>query len=123
MNTCSRHPSVALEEYIENHDVAKSEVIRRGIDAVTDGDDDPENGRVPPTDNDLATAYEALRRLTSGGEQWIRQERICAHLAPRVSDYNKDTVYGGLLRPLDDLGYITLATDAQGQSASVFVYP
>jgi hypothetical protein len=112
-----------LEDYIENHDVAKSEIIRRGIDAIVATDIDQDDGRVPPADDDLATAYEALRRLTSGGDQWIRQERACAHLSQRVNDYNKDTVYGGLLRPLDDLGYIDLAADAQGQSASVFVYP
>jgi hypothetical protein len=113
----------AFEDYIEEYDVAKSEVIRRGIDAIVDAEQSDHDGRMPPTDDDLATAYEALRRLTSGGGQWIRQERACTHLSQRVNDYDKNTVYGGLLRPLDDLGYIDLAADAQGQSASVFVYP
>lgn len=111
-----------LEEYIDEHDVAKSEVIRRGIDAIVTSDDDQVDGRMPPSDDDLATAYDALLRLSNGGDGWVRQERACAHLSQRVSDYNKDTVYGGLLRPLAERGYVKLASDAQGRSAGVYVY-
>lgn len=112
-----------LETYCEDHDLAKSEVIRRGIDAITDHNDDGDGGRVPPADNDLATAYKALRRLTDGGDGWVRQERACSHLAQRVNDYNKNTVYGGLLRPLAERNYLRLASDAQGRSSAVYVYP
>ena len=112
-----------LESYCDEHDIAKSEVIRRGIDAVVGQRTDDSAGRSAPTDDErLADAWRALRRLTNGGGEWVRQDRACAHLAQRISDYDKNTVYGGLLRPLSDRGYLRLAADAQGRSAAVFVY-
>jgi len=109
-----------LEDYVDDRDVSKAEAIRRGIDAITDGVD-LEDGRVPPDDDDLATAWRALRRLTDGGG-WVRQDRATSYLAQRVPDYDKGTVYGGLLRPLSQRGYIQTTADAQGQSAAVYVH-
>ena len=109
-----------LEEYCEDRGCAKSEVIRKGIDAVT-GEPEKISGRVPPTEDDLATAWKALLRLTNGGG-WVKQDRCLSYLAQRVPDYNKSTVYGGLLRPLSQRGYIRLAGDYEGLTQAVYVH-
>ena len=110
-----------LEDYCDSRELSKSEALRRGIDAVT-GEPEKVAGRVPPDDDDLATAWKALRRLTNGGGKWVRQDRCTSFLAQRVPDYDKRTVYGGLLKPLSKRGYIRLASDYEGLNQSVFVH-
>lgn len=110
-----------LEEYAEENDLSKSEVLRRGIDAVTESSVDDHDGRVPPAEDDLRKAYLALKRLSNGGEAWVREDRAARHLAQQVSNYSKETVYGGLLKPLSKRGYVRLSTDPTGHSSSVFV--
>lgn len=110
-----------LEAYCDTRDISKAEALRRGIDAITDRDDDHE-GRMPPTDDDLAKAWKALVRVTSGGGEWVRQDRAQTYLAQRIPDYDKSTVYGGLLRPLQQQGYVRLSADSQARFQAVYVH-
>ena len=108
-----------LEEYCDERDVPKSEVIRRGLDTVL-GNKEKVGGRVPPAETDLAKAYKTLYRMSSGGG-WIRQDRALSILAQEVPGYNKNTSYG-LLRRLAKRSYLKLGSDAEGRNAAVYIY-
>jgi hypothetical protein len=109
-----------LEEYIESTNKSKSDALRDAIDQLTN--QEPNTGRVPPADDHLATAYKSLRKLSQGGGRCVRHELAKSHLAQRVPDYTKQTVYGGLLRPLSKRGYLDIRSDAQGNPQAIFVY-
>jgi len=110
-----------FEDYIEARDISKAEALRRGIDELTeDGVDDDRDGRAPPDDDELAKAYQALKRL-AGGSGWVRRDRATTYLSQRIPDYDKQTVYGGLIRPLRERAYLETMSDAQGRSSAVFV--
>jgi len=49
-----------FERYIDERDISKAEAIRRGIDKLIDGPD-LESGRVPPSEEHLATAWRSVR--------------------------------------------------------------
>lgn len=117
----------ALNRVIETNDEfgnasdAIRQLIRRADDrADPDGGPAVHEGREEPTEDELATAWKALKRLANGGDAWVRTGQAKTVLAQKCG-VSKDLVYGTILRPLGKRGYISMSTDATGQASGVFV--
>jgi len=119
--------NAALQRVIEANDEfgnasdAIRQLIRRADDrADPEGGPALRTGREEPDDDELATAWDVLKRLTNGGGGWLRTEQAKVMLAQKCG-VSKNLVYGTLLRPLSKRGYIKMQTDATGRQSGVFV--
>lgn len=109
------------EQYDDRCDslsVSRSESIRQHMrEAVNAPDED--GGRVPPEDDDLARAYEALLRVTGPGGGHIRDERAKQAISQAIG-IDKAAAWN-IVRRLRDRGYVGLSTDSTMRFTGVTV--
>jgi Arc/MetJ-type ribon-helix-helix transcriptional regulator len=82
---------------------SRSEAIRDFIETVVDDPDVEESdGRVPPTDSDLADGSEVLRNLSTG-DRWVPEDRALGVLAQQTG-VDKSAARQMLVVPLIERG-------------------
>lgn len=95
---------------------SRSDAIRDFMETVADDPDieETDGRRVPPTDDDLAAAYDVLCSLTLDG--YVTEERVLTVLAQKHG-MQKDIVRQTLVIPLVNLGYAKRMSNISGDTA------
>ena len=107
-----------FEEFLEAGDASKSDVVRKGIDAVVASDTHDERGPPfrPPTEDRLARGYRKLYRNANAdgviGEEAAR--RVCSGGPDGLS---KTEVKTSILKPLHRRNYLKRVANIYGDSA------
>ena len=106
-----------FEAYLEEHDASKSDVIRKGIDAVVSrSNDDHGLPLAPPSDDRLEHAYRRLCAVANknGIVRGDSARRVCAGGPESIS---KTEVPDLILRPLSRRGYVRRRANIYGGEA------
>lgn len=108
----------AFDEYVENETdwSDRSDALRTLIDREMNGREAAIEGLQPPTEPQLAKAYDILRQLTQITEGWVPANVAAGELAQQFGT-DKKTVRRMLLAPLRKRGYVEWQTDLTGYSA------
>jgi len=94
---------------------SRSDAIRDFMQTVVDNPEIEEtDGRVPPDDDDLATAYDVLCSLTLDG--YVTEDRVLTVLSQKQG-MQKDLVRQTLVIPLVKRGYAKRMSNVTGDTA------
>ena len=106
-----------FEAYLEEHDASKSDVIRKGIDAVVSrSNDDHGLPLAPPSDDRLEHAYRRLCAVANknGIVRGDSARRVCSGGPESIG---KAEVPDLILRPLSRRGYVRRRANIYGGEA------
>ncbi|MWG34167.1 hypothetical protein [Halomarina oriensis] len=101
----------AYDAVCERDGKSRAQSLREHMTATVEADTDDredEDGRQPPSDPELAEAWDHLKRLSRG--RHLRRSRACAYLAVRMQDMDADEAWR-LISLLRDRGYARFSTD------------
>lgn len=111
----------AYDAVCDRDGMSRAQSLRDHVRATVEADgatDDDENGRVPPVEEELAEAWQKLKKLARGRS--LRKKRACAYLAVRMQDVDSEEAWR-MIADLRERGYVGTSTDAALSSTFVEV--
>lgn len=98
----------SFDEVVENRNTNRSAEIRKYMRSVADAPD-PDQGRVPPTDDEtLSKGYKALQKATAGQSIPVREAKS---VIARATNIPAESVGRRVIKPLEKRGYIAQSGD------------